>query len=321
MSVNFDRLAKLPALQGLTQEEMTAFFTIASRHAYQPGDPVITTGEQADCFFIVATGQLEIRLPQGKHAPSLPIAQLGAGQLVGEMPLLYAQPIRQADVVAASDAVLIRFAYADYEHLAHAHPDLGKKFRTNLGKIVAGRVWSTLPSEPGTGSLKQVDEPAKTSAAPLTTNHEAMKKASIFAGLTDEELQALEAISVPLPMLNGQPIVRMGDPAESFYLVTNGFCEVRIPKDGQSMPVARLGSGQVFGEMALVYKQPTRTADVVAVTDAKLLNFSFEDYQRLVRGMPDIGRKLRNNLGRVAASRAWTMQADETRTMRERSGS
>lgn len=306
-NVNFERLSKLPALQGLSEAEMTDFFRIATKHGLKPGDTVIRTGDKADCFFLIATGQLEILLPQGKNQPPVSLAQLGAGQLVGEMPLLYAQPIRQADVVATSDSVLLRFSYADYEGLAGTHPELAKKFRSNLGKIVAGRVWSTLPSEPTGGSAKKIEEPRVTKPA-ATTGHEAMAKATIFAGLTEEEFGALEAIAVPLTVNPGQPIVRMGDPADSFYLVTNGFCEVQIPKDGAAMPVARLGTGQVFGEMALVYKQPTRTADVIAVAEAKLLNFAFEDYQRLIAGMPEIGRKLRSNLGRVAASRAWTMQ-------------
>lgn len=318
-NVNFDRLSKLPALQGLSEAEMTAFFRIATKHAVKPGDAVIRTGDKADCFFIVATGHMEILLPQGKNQPPVSLAQLGAGQLVGEMPLLYAQPIRQADVVASSDAVLLRFSYADYEGLAGTHPELAKKFRSNLGKIVAGRVWSTLPAEPAAGSAKKIAEPVVRQSG-ATGHHEAMRKATIFSGLTDEELSALESIAIPLAAHPGQPIVRTGEPSESFYLVTNGFCEVQIPKDGQAMPVARLGSGQVFGEMALVYKQPTRTADVVAVAEAKLLNFAFEDYHRLVAGLPEIGRRLRSNLGRVAASRAWTMQSDETQAMRQRSG-
>ncbi|MBO9541341.1 cyclic nucleotide-binding domain-containing protein [bacterium] len=317
-NVNFDRLSKLPALEGLTPEEMTAFFTIATKHAFQPGDPILKTGEKADCFFLVAAGQLEILLPQGKGVPATPIAQVGSGQLVGEMPLLYAQPLRQADVIAASEAVLLRFAYGDYERLAQAHPQLANKFRRNLGKIVAGRVWSTIPTQGGTGPLRAIEEPQK---APQTSNHDAMKAATIFAGLKPDELQAIEAIALPFTAQAEQPIVHQGSPADSFYLIVHGHCEVRIPKDGQAMPVARLGSGQVFGEMALVYKQPERTADVVAVTEAKLLNFPFDDYQRLTQAMPEIGRKLRNNLGRVAASRSWTMQADQSKEMQRRSSS
>jgi CRP-like cAMP-binding protein len=316
-NVNFDRLSKLPALQGLTPEEMTAFFKIATKHAFQPGDPILKTGEQADCFFLVASGQLEILLPQGKDVPPTPIAQVGSGQLVGEMPLLYTQPTRQADVLAASEAVLLRFSYADYERLAQEHPAIGTKFRSNLGKIVAGRVWSTMPNRGGTGPLRAIEEPQQ---APQTSNSAAMKAAAIFAGFKPEELQALEAIALPFTAQPGHTIVHQGAPADSFYLIVHGHCEVQIPKDGQAMPVARLGSGQVFGEMALVYKQPERTASVVAVSDAKLLNFQFDDYKRLATAMPDIGRKLRNNLGRIAASRAWTMQADQTQEMKRRSG-
>lgn len=317
-NVNFDRLSKLPALQGLTPEEMTAFFKIATKHAFKPGDAILKTGDAADCFFLVAAGQLEILLPQGRGVPSTPIAQVTSGQLVGEMPLLYAQPVRQADVIAASDAVLLRFAYADYETLVAQHSSIGTKFRRNLGKIVAGRVWSTLPGQGGTGPLRAIEEPQK---APQTTSNEAMKAAAIFAGLKPEELKALETIAVPFNAEPGQPIVHQGSPADSFYLIVHGYCEVQIPKDGQPMPVARLGGGQVFGEMALVYKQPERTADVVAVSEAKLLNFPFDDYRRLATAMPEIGRKLRNNLGRIAASRSWTMQADQTQDMKRRAGS
>lgn len=303
MAVNFERLSRLPALQGMSPEEMAAFFHIAVKHPCSPGDLVIKAGDKADCFFIIASGRLEILLPTAKGQPPASLANLGPGQLVGEMPLLYAQPIRQADVMAATEAILLRFDYPTYEALANEHPELGKKFRGNLGKIVSGRVWSTLPSTP---------VPARHSEPPTVahgpSSSEVMGKATIFTGLTEEELQALESIAMPLNVAAQQPIVRQGEPADSFYLVTEGFCEVLIPKDGQIMPVARLGVGQVFGEMALVYPQPTRNADVVAVNDARLLNFPFEDYKRLTKAMPTIGRKLRATLGRVAASRSWTMQ-------------
>lgn len=304
-AVNFERLSRLPALEGMTPEEMAAFFHLAVKQPFAAGDTVISAGQKADCFFLVASGRVEILLPSAKGQPPQSLANLGPGQLVGEMPLLYAQPIRQADVVAATEAILLRIDYDAYEGLAAEHAELGHKFRANLGKIVSGRVWSTLPTPTAANASRRLDAPTVRQGP---SQHEAMNKATIFTGLTEDELKALEAIALALIVAPNQPIVRKGDPADSFYLVTDGFCEVQIPKDGQAMPVARLGIGQVFGEMALVYKQATRTADVVAVTEARLLNFPFEDYQRLIKGFPEIGRKMRNTLGRVAASRSWTMQ-------------
>lgn len=313
---NFDRLAKLPALQGFTPEEMVTFFRLATKHDHQPGDVIIRSGDVADCFYIVAAGQIEISLKQ--NGTVTPLAQLSQGSLVGEMPLLYSQPVRQADAIATQPTTLLRFNYADYETLSAQNPQLAKKFRGNLGRIVAGRVWSTLPSEQAPAKsldpVPQAPGHAEASVAQAPTNREIMRKANIFAGLSDEELRQLEAIALPMAYESGKPIVTTGDPASAFYLITAGYAEVQTQQAGKTTPLARLGPGQAFGEMALVYKQPHRTADVVAVSDLKLLCFPFEDYNRLANGIEAIGRRMRANLGRVAASRSWSMPGvDETR--------
>jgi CRP-like cAMP-binding protein len=326
---NFDRLAKLPALLGFTPEEMVTFFRLATKHEHQAGDVIIRTGDVADCFYIVATGQIEISLKQ--NGVVTPLAQLSQGSLVGEMPLLYSQPVRQADAVVTQPSTLLRFNYADYEQLSAQNPQLAKKFRGNLGRIVAGRVWSTLPTEPAPAkSLDPVPHAPSPAEAALPqqaavphpeavlpralTPREIMRKATIFAGLSDAELLQMEAIALPMAYEAGNPIVRTGDPASAFYLITTGYAEVQTQLGDKTTPLARLGPGQAFGEMALVYKQPHRTADVVAVGALKLLCFPFEDYHRLAAGVESIGRRMRGNLGRVAASRSWSMPSvDETR--------
>lgn len=310
---SFDRLSKLPALQGFTPEEMVTFFRLATKQSHQPGDLILRTGDVADCFYIIANGHVEISLKQNGQAT--PLAQLTQGSLVGEMPLLYSQPVRQADAIVTEPTTLLRFNYADYEKLSEQNPLLAKKFRANLGRIVAGRVWSTLPTEKSpTKPLDPVPQGQKAPEVPAPTNREIMRKASIFMGLSDEALQQLEAIALPMPVEAGKPIVSTGEPASAFYLLTSGYAEVQAKQGDKTTPLARLGPGQVFGEMALVYKQPTRTADVVAVSDVKLLCFPFEDYQRLASGVEAIGRRMRANLGRVAASRSWSMPGvDETR--------
>ncbi len=289
----FENIAKLPALHGFTQEDLLQFFRIAKQQSFQAGDMVIRAGDQADCFYIVANGWLEIRSEQ-----EMPIAQVNTGNLIGEMPLLYSQLIRQASVVALEPSLLFRFDYADYEKLAVQSKELAKKFKSNLSKIVSGRIWSTMSND--TAPLKKIQE-VEVKSGPSA--REVMKKASIFEGLKEEHLERLEAIATPLSAEAGEVIVHEGDPADGFFLIIEGFAEVRIK--GQAL--ARLGSSQVFGEMALVYKQAHRTADVAAVEAVRLLYFSFDDYHRLANGISEIGKRLRNTLGRVAASRSWSM--------------
>lgn len=292
---NFELLAKLPALEGFTPEEMLTFVRIATLHQAQPGDRLIRAGDQADCFYIVASGALEIR------NGDIPLALLRQGHLVGEMPLLYSQPVRQADVFVLEPSVLLRFRYSDYDRLVKESKELAKKFKANLAKIVAGRIWSTLPEEP-----KRVEEKKESTVSARAVMHQA----EIFRGLKEDSLERLEAIALPVTASEHEFVVRKGDNAEGFYLVLEGFVDV---KDGEKA-LARMGPGTVFGEMALVYHQPTRSADIVAVDKVRLLYFPYDEYQRLANAFAEIGKKLRSTLGRVAASRSWSMPTvDETK--------
>jgi CRP-like cAMP-binding protein len=315
MALNYEQLQKLPALQGFTPEELDALFSITQRVTAKTGDRIIKTGDEADCFFIVADGHLEVQVDSG-DGKMMPVAQLASGQLVGEMPLIYKQPLRQADVVAASDAKLLRFDYSAYEEVGKLHPSVTKKFRSNIGKIVASRVWATQPGPAGA----KPGGPAKPPVTTKSANRDAMKKAQIFYGLMDEELQKLEEIAQPFPVERGQTVCSAGDPANSFFLISQGQVEVQISKGGRSFPLARLGPGQCVGEMALIYGG-NRTATVVAVDTTKLLMWEFETFNRLVGREQNIGRKLRSNLGRVAASRSWALpEADEVKKMQSRTG-
>ncbi|MBM3266162.1 MAG: cyclic nucleotide-binding domain-containing protein [Candidatus Sericytochromatia bacterium] len=322
MALNHEQLIKLPQFQGFTPDELDALFSIAKRVEASAGEHIIKTGDAADCFFIVAGGSLEVLADSG-GGKLMPVAQVGSGQLVGEMPLIYNQKLRQADIVCASDCKLLRFDYADYEEIGKLHPTVAKKFRSNIGKIVASRVWAAqaATAKPGAGKPGAPAAPAR----PVTSksaNRDAMKRAQVFAGLTDEEYEKLEQIAQPFPVERTHTVCTAGDPATSFFLITRGQVEVQIEKSGRAFPLARLGPGQCVGEMALIYKTDKRSATVVAVDQTHLLMWEFEDFNRLIAHEQNIGRKLRNNLGRVAASRSWALpEADEAKKMQARGSS
>jgi CRP-like cAMP-binding protein len=70
-----------------------------------------------------------------------------------------------------------------------------------------------------------------------------------------------------------------GDPGDRYYVVREGQAEVSIGGG----TVRRLGRGEAFGELALLYGHP-RTATVTAATDLVLAGLGREDFLRLVRG-------------------------------------
>jgi CRP-like cAMP-binding protein len=90
-------------------------------------------------------------------------------------------------------------------------------------------------------------------------------------------------------------------------LVREGDTErrVRIRKDegfGGSQVIAQLGEGHAFGEMALFDAEP-RSATVEAETDTTLVRLSTEDFDRLIREVPELGIKLITKIASLMSQR------------------
>lgn len=80
-------------------------------------------------------------------------------------------------------------------------------------------------------------------------------------------LETLARETSYLTVPSGTAIIREGQQGDRYYAITRG--DVAITKG--STPIARMGRGEGFGEIALLYPV-TRTATVTAVTDTTLLS-------------------------------------------------
>lgn len=77
-------------------------------------------------------------------------------------------------------------------------------------------------------------------------------------------------------------------PADKAYLIVDG--EVSVRKAGQE--VARLGPGDVIGEMAIV-NHKLRSASVVSLTPLEVIHFTKESLEQLLDEIPAFGDALR----------------------------
>ena len=97
----------------------------------------------------------------------------------------------------------------------------------------------------------------------------------------------------------GQFIFSEGDPGECMFAVIEG--EVEILRQNKVLEVVKAGG--VFGEMALIDKQP-RSASAVAKTDGRLARISEDRFVRLVHQTPHfalqimrvLAKRVRHNL-------------------------
>ncbi|MGH7778103.1 MAG: cyclic nucleotide-binding domain-containing protein [Candidatus Dormibacterales bacterium] len=98
-----------------------------------------------------------------------------------------------------------------------------------------------------------------------------LSRVAILFTLPDSRLRELTRHLRPATVTTGTVVVRQGDPGDALFIIEEGRCEVVVQESpGHSVTVAFLGSGDFFGEMALVSEEP-RSATVRALTDCRLL--------------------------------------------------
>ncbi|HET6161394.1 MAG TPA: cation:proton antiporter [Dongiaceae bacterium] len=134
---------------------------------------------------------------------------------------------------------------------------------------------------------------------------ELVERVPLFAKLESDKRASIARLLKPRMTLPGDPIVRRGQRGDAMYFIASGAAVVLIP----GKPV-ELGSGEFFGELALLTGQP-RNADVVSLGYCRLLELSSGDFQDLLKGDADLKRAIEA----VAAERMHPHRA-ETRSER-----
>lgn len=74
-------------------------------------------------------------------------------------------------------------------------------------------------------------------------------------------------------------ILKEGEPGTSAYLIQSGSVEVFTESNEKTIRLAKLETGQIFGEMALVFDEQ-RTASVKAIEDCNLIVITRQSFQQ-----------------------------------------
>ena len=110
-------------------------------------------------------------------------------------------------------------------------------------------------------------------------------------GELDEAARAdLKPLLVPRLALPGERIIRRGERGDAMYFIASGAVEVQRPED----EVVRLGTGEFFGEMALIMRRP-RVADVVALGYCRLLMLPRDAFREFLRSHPQLMQQVRRS--------------------------
>jgi len=116
---------------------------------------------------------------------------------------------------------------------------------------------------------------------------ELIRRVPLFAGCSKGELEQIAHIADEIDLREGKELTRQGERGREFFVLLEG--EADVTQDGQS--INQLGTGDFFGEIALVEDRP-RTATVTATSPVRALVITDRAFRQLLDEQPEIREKV-----------------------------
>jgi cAMP-dependent protein kinase regulator len=247
-------LSAAPLFSSLDHGALRTFVEIFEPKLFASGVRVMDEGTPGGEAFVVARGEVDVSRLMLRLSGPVHLARLGPGALVGEMALLSRAP-RTATVTVASPAILLVARKKDLDSAVTKSPELGREFAEHCRRRMLDNLLKTSPI------LRSVNP---TERADLVQR---------FA------IRAFEP---------GERLITQATPTEGLFLVASGEVQIVYQEpSGDKTVMARLGPGEVLGEVALVLRRPA-SADVIAIHPTVTLLLPRERFLEAVRAHPQV---------------------------------
>jgi len=240
-------------LPELSRQQLDQLLSKVETITYQTGTVMIHQGDMADAFFIIVEGAAEVLKEQLTGETRL-LSRLEAGDYFGEIGLL--QGVRRTATVRAASDTPVKVLRLDRETFTRM---------VSESDFVAGEI-----------------------ARVVQRRSMATKLSDVLPKLRMDQVSRSLPELVSMRYDAGATIIQQGEPAESFYIITEGQVEVVSHRiDGPDVLLAELGNGEWFGEIGLLLGRP-RTATVRAKpnSEVRLIALGKESFARLLADSP-----------------------------------
>ena len=246
-----DLLASLSVFRDLHESDLHWLASEVEEVTLPAGTVLFQQGDPGDAFYIARSGTLQVLLAFATGVPQV-LATIEAGDLVGEIAVLYQRP-RTSTVLAVTASTLLKIRASTLNRLFATNPSAHTQFLAATSHRLPSLYLASVP---------------------------------IFAGLDADALRELDLESNWVRLAGGQTLFRQGDPPDYLYVVVRGRLEVLVEHDvRQSEMIDQLGHGACVGEMAIFTGEP-RTATVRAIRDSELVRLSKAELYRLLDRHP-----------------------------------
>jgi len=219
-----------------------------------------------------------------------PLAQLGVGDLFGEMTCRTYQP-RSATVQAREACVMVEMLRVILDML------VGNRQPSDLTKATSK---VKMPTFKGTSFKTELDKKYRERSL---SNH--LRSVPLFATLSEEFIERLRQKVELISCNQGQLICKEGEDADAFYLIRSGVVRVSQHMPGGEIVRTYLSRGDYFGEIGLLHAIK-RTATCAALDAVDVVKIPADEFNLMLEKFPQV----RAQLEPVAAAR---LAADQQR--------
>jgi hypothetical protein len=130
-------LRRVKILATLTDAQLERFASFMEVQKARQWSVIVKQGEHGDSMFFILEGEVRVRMMVGEKETIL--ATLTIGEFFGDVALLDHGP-RSADVVANTDATLLKVSANGFQKLAKEAPELATPLLMSLSRTLTARI-------------------------------------------------------------------------------------------------------------------------------------------------------------------------------------
>jgi CRP/FNR family cyclic AMP-dependent transcriptional regulator len=116
---------------------------------------------------------------------------------------------------------------------------------------------------------------------------ERLSQVQLFSACNKRDLARIAALAEEIEVPAGRVLIRQRDFGQEAFVISEGRARATM----RGKRTAKLGPGECFGEMALLYSAP-RSATVTAETDMRLFVLGSRQFSALIRETPGIAQRV-----------------------------
>ncbi len=137
-----DLLRSCPLFFELYDNEVERIVRFCHVLSLQPGEKVFREGETGNQVYVVLGGRAQVQKVGTDGTSHIAIAQLGPGDVFGEM-ILVDESRRSAEVEALSELDVLELKYVDIFSIFQSEPRIFGLILLNLSRLLARRIKAT----------------------------------------------------------------------------------------------------------------------------------------------------------------------------------